>query len=264
MNRTQGSEDGASRADWTGTLFLSLTRAVYVGPARDTDPHQHHAIQICVALDEPFLLRPGPQQPWRPCRTAVIGADVDHQLDGRAARHVLIYLDPETPDGRRIVPPQSTSIAPLSEALSAALRESAAGAQDGQDADLYAAVSRCLALTPLEQRRLDPRVALALTIARQDPQRFTSVAAVAATVGLSPRRFRDLFARDTGIGCRRLMLWLRLHAAVRSLAHRSTLTESAYAAGFSDSAHLSRTFRAMFGIAPSALSRGVRFVDVED
>jgi AraC-like DNA-binding protein len=32
-----------------------------------------------------------------------------------------------------------------------------------------------------------------------------------------------------------------------------TLTEAAYGAGFSDSAHFSRVFKAMFGIAPSLL-----------
>ena len=33
----------------------------------------------------------------------------------------------------------------------------------------------------------------------------------------------------------------------------SSLTEAAHEAGFADSAHLSRTFRATFGIAPSFL-----------
>ena len=33
----------------------------------------------------------------------------------------------------------------------------------------------------------------------------------------------------------------------------ANLTEAAHLAGFADSAHLSRTFRAMFGVAPSLL-----------
>lgn len=33
----------------------------------------------------------------------------------------------------------------------------------------------------------------------------------------------------------------------------SSLTEAAHAAGFADSAHFSRTFRRMFGVAPASL-----------
>ena len=50
-------------------------------------------------------------------------------------------------------------------------------------------------------------------------------------------------------------LWCRLRAAAEIAMRGSSLTEAAHAAGFADSAHLSRTFRSMFGIAPSFLFR---------
>lgn len=263
MEAAHDSSDGGRGAAWAGTLFFSPTRAVYVGAVRDTDLHRHHAIQICIGLGRPFLLREGPQQPWRCYETVVVGSDASHQIDGRADRHVLVYLDPETPSGRHLVPPTGAGIAPLAETAAAALSSNAILGAAADDASVYAAVSQCLALTPLEQQRLDPRVARALYLVRADPQRFIAVASLAQAVGLSPRRLRDLFARDTGTGCRRLLLWLRLNAAVRSLAHQNSLTVAAHAAGFADSAHLSRTFRSMFGIAPSVFSRGVRFVGVD-
>ena len=49
------------------------------------------------------------------------------------------------------------------------------------------------------------------------------------------------------------MLWLRLERAVAVFAAGGSLTDAAHAAGFADSAHLSRTFRRMFGLAPSSL-----------
>jgi len=40
-------------------------------------------------------------------------------------------------------------------------------------------------------------------------------------------------------------------ATIRELAEGATLTQSAYAAGFSSSAHLSSAFRDMFGLSAS-------------
>lgn len=48
-------------------------------------------------------------------------------------------------------------------------------------------------------------------------------------------------------------VWLRLQQALAEIARGSNLTEAAYAAGFADSAHLSRSFRQTFGIAPNVL-----------
>ena len=52
---------------------------------------------------------------------------------------------------------------------------------------------------------------------------------------------------------RRYVLWLRLRDVVLSLAMGHTLTEAAHRAGFADSAHMTRTFRGMFGMPPSIM-----------
>ena len=44
--------------------------------------------------------------------------------------------------------------------------------------------------------------------------------------------------------------------AVERMADGASLTEAAHEAGFADSAHFSRTFRRMFGLAPSSLRIG--------
>jgi AraC-like DNA-binding protein len=49
------------------------------------------------------------------------------------------------------------------------------------------------------------------------------------------------------------VLWARLQRAVREAGRGRSLTECAAAAGFSDGAHFSRTFRAHFGLSPSVV-----------
>jgi AraC-like DNA-binding protein len=87
--------------------------------------------------------------------------------------------------------------------------------------------------------------------ARLDTQ--VSLADVAAHVGLSSGRARHLFVEHTGLAFRTYLLWLRLTRAVELFSGGASLTESAHAAGFSDSSHLSRTFRRMFGITADSL-----------
>ena len=56
--------------------------------------------------------------------------------------------------------------------------------------------------------------------------------------------------KEMGVAFRAYLLWLRLDFALTTYVAGSNLTEAAHAGGFADSAHFSRTFRKMFGIAP--------------
>jgi AraC-like DNA-binding protein len=76
----------------------------------------------------------------------------------------------------------------------------------------------------------------------------------ARSAHLSPERFRHLFVEQTGMRFRPYVLWLRLERALEAYAAGASLTDAAQAGGFADSAHLSRTFRRMFGVAPASLT----------
>lgn len=77
------------------------------------------------------------------------------------------------------------------------------------------------------------------------------LAEAARCAGLSPTRLTHVFTREVGIPFRRFVLWNRLKQVVTSTRAGRDLTQAAIDAGFSDSAHLSRTFRSMFGLSPS-------------
>ncbi len=73
-------------------------------------------------------------------------------------------------------------------------------------------------------------------------------AEVASKLALSESRFLHLFSEELGLSWRPYLLWRRIICAVQAIINNSSATDAAHLAGFSDSAHLSRTFRNNFGM----------------
>jgi transcriptional regulator GlxA family with amidase domain len=99
----------------------------------------------------------------------------------------------------------------------------------------------------------DARVLAAIEYVRQRIDASVSLADVAKAANLSPERFRHLFVEETGMPLRTYVLWRRLLHVWTLVMAGESLSFAAHAAGFADSAHLSRTARTMFGLPPSVL-----------
>lgn len=98
-------------------------------------------------------------------------------------------------------------------------------------------------------RHVGYRVARALRILQETPR--TPLEDVAGAVGLSYDRLSYLFAEAVGIPLRSYLLWQKIHVAAGLLGSGRSLTDVALAAGFADSAHLSNTWRKVYGQPPS-------------
>ncbi len=254
---------------WRGRLFLWEGRALYAGHAYDTSEHAHNAVQVCIARTDPFRLRAGIEARWCHQEAAIIASNQVHQIDGCGNELVLIYVDPQSSAGRALddVAVEEGSVGSAATEMVAALRP--------QLERLVEPVTTAEEATELSGRLLDallpsgdprsgrpaqdPRIRRALAVIADIPDRKTTLPVLAARVGLSPSRFAHLFKEHAAMPLHRYLLWLRLQDALRALSGGGTLTEAAHAAGFADSAHLSRTFRTMFGIAPSTLAAGSEF-----
>lgn len=99
---------------------------------------------------------------------------------------------------------------------------------------------------------MDSRVERAIRTLAQQPldRRTTSLARLAQGAGLSASRFGHVFTESVGVPVRAYMRWLRLQRAARALVSGRSATQAAYRAGFSDAAHLTRTFRRTLGVSP--------------
>jgi AraC-like DNA-binding protein len=80
-----------------------------------------------------------------------------------------------------------------------------------------------------------------------------SLKTLADIAGLSPSRFMHVFTASVGMPLRPYILNLRLERACRELAAGGSVTFAACVAGFSDAAHLTRTFQRILGTTPSQL-----------
>jgi AraC-like DNA-binding protein len=119
---------------------------------------------------------------------------------------------------------------------------------------LFADIVTCVIPIKPEGHKLDLRV---LQVARRLKAELPNPPALpelAEAVGLSPDRLSHLFAEEMDITIREHLLWAKMRRAAVLLQSGMSLTQVSHDVGFSDAAHLSRTFRHFFGLSPSFLA----------
>ncbi len=245
-----------------GQICLWDGGSLWIGRAgAANDVHAHHAVQVALALEGRFRFQSPADGVWLDCAGAVIASNRAHAFDGRNAPLLAhVFVEPQSPPGRVLLQrfEAEHGICLLDGALVevAAGRLSACYRASRKPADLITAareVIRTLTDGLGAPQPADPRILLALEYLRANLGESVSLERVAAVVHLSASRFRHLFVHEMGLAFRHYVLWLRLTRAVEAFAAGESLTTAAYRAGFADSAHLSRTFRRMYGIAAGTL-----------
>jgi AraC-like DNA-binding protein len=232
-------------------LYVWPQRLLLLAPAYVSHRHRHHAAQIAFGLDGPVVFETPPTGSHK-ADLLLIPPDIPHAHPAFGAS-AMLFLEPESVDWAQFSDHGGGGLVPLP--FDQALRSFARGAAVG-DANAAQTLVDHLIGKPLSYSPgLDPIVSKACEHIRHCLNRPIRLAELASAVHLSPSRLAHRFREATGVPVRRFVLWRRLRAAAETAMRGSTLTEAAHAAGFADSAHLSRTFRSMFGITPSFLFR---------
>jgi AraC-like DNA-binding protein len=264
--RVQNHVGGARKADSQG--LITQTGALYIGAGIDTSMHTLHSYKIYIAIQGTFHLHLTDRTTLSFCEAALIAPDRPHRVESQGAALCVFYLIPETEEGQRVSRLfHSKEVASLPAGTAAILLPRLRSYLDNgcsveEAAEVSGELFNVLAPRPGTRTYYDKRVILALEYMNSNLSDRITVADVAATVALSPSRFEHLFRHHVGIPIRRYLLWARVREALKLMANNSPLTQVAQAAGFFDSAHFSRTFRQMIGVAPSMVLRSANlFVD---
>ena len=202
--------------------------------ASNLAPHQNPVTCILAGLDRPLAV----------CTPAeriegdivVIRPGVEHWVEINGRAKVLYFDGLEFPLGAALaarVPRDSTTLA--IEALA-----SSSGAQEELRARFSHARGRCPAA-----------VARAIAAMAEDPMTRMGQVELAERLRLGRTQALRAFKAATGMTFREFKRWTALCAATRQIAEGQLVRTAAMDAGFADTAHLTRTFRAAFGTTPT-------------
>lgn len=251
-------------------LFLWNGKALYVGQGLESTLHQHHAVQIGISLAQPFNVRCHLADGYMPVQGFIANPNMPHQIDAADTPSIFLWLEATSEIARTLYHRPSTQClqpvpaehCQLIQTLLRSLQEANwnCSAADVMLNNILHSVSPMDAVSPA----LDERVRVAVERLQQSdlPQQIRSIEQLAGGVHLSPSRLRHLFQDQLGISIQRYLLWQRLLVALKNMTEGVSLTQAAYTAGFADAAHMTRTFRKMFGIKPSDVFKDSHSVQV--
>ncbi len=230
-------------------------RALVLGQLGAVGAHAHAATALLFGVNGTFRLRDTQRnEVFSGLRHAVVPLGCLHELacgDTTMAvmllapgqhDHERLYMHRGFEDGTRVLRPEPSMLA--LDTFAAML----GGEVVASEVDHF---QRRLAGPPPAAFALDMRVDRVADLISARPEQQLPIATLARRARLSPSRLQHLFRQGMGITPRRLRTWQRMREVSRHVAAGHNLTRAAHAAGFTDSAHLSRAFRTTFGLPPS-------------
>ncbi len=226
---------------WSGELWIGASMAVHRGTTGDANNHAHYAHQVLRGTES--MVSVDFESDTVHAAAVLIPSLATHRIYGDDKPVFSVFAEPLV-----IMP--------------TALYESVIAAALETDA-IFKSVNGAIELAATRESeviRVDARVRSALRDIDAQISEKISADAVAKRAAISLSQLERLFRQQVGISVRRLVLWRRVLLAINVLSQGGTLTDAAYLAGFADSAHFSRTIKAMFGVNASASIKNLHIV----
>jgi len=234
------------------TVWVHPGFVIIYGSNLDAASHVHHAIQVIWPQDKSLCKLNGIDISG----ATIIDSKIEHQLEMSAGWVLLI--EPKSGLGQQL---SSKLVGQSCKSFNITFATTAK--QPSQNEDITKLLAPLFLELKLNKQFLafnkttvkDKRIRQLMTELNQclhgnciKPSNWRA-AEVASQLALSESRFLHLFSEELGIAWRPYLLWRRMMCAIQAMLNNGSATDAAHFAGFSDSAHLSRTFRNNFGMS---------------
>jgi len=238
-------------------IYAWPERFLYLGPSTKTSLHRNHAATWLLAREGKLrvtLAMGGVLEN----EVIYLPPETEYATDLASSSIAALYWEPESLNLQRVLEqienvPHAYASTRVNEGEF--LRLHAFETTRDEADEILARMFGFARMQSSQPAYMDARINAALVFLRDSPQAYGSIAALSERVHLSPSRFAHLFKKVVGVPVRRYVLWLKMRRALDLAIAGDSLTTAALSAGFADSAHLSRSVRAMMGIAPEFLFR---------
>ncbi|MCG9876512.1 MAG: AraC family transcriptional regulator [Leptospiraceae bacterium] len=238
-------------------LFIFNNSFIYATNATlKNDLHSHYASSLLISWPNSFTIIDEAGLIQR-SQFAIIGSNTKHRIESENSNLIVAQWDPhELEFINQLSWIKRNHIHILSWDRLEHLRDELDSVIQNelsciQIYNLYQRIHAILGTSKRKSSNLDTRIRLVCNYIQANLLEPLHVRILANLVELSETHFMHLFKEEIGIPLRRYVLWQRLFGAAKGMQKGKSLAEAAYEVGFSDQAHLSRTFKDMLGVQPS-------------
>ena len=244
-------------------LHLWDDRFLYITPAIQSGLTARSSATLLASVSgHPFTLEAVDGTRVR-CTAALVAPHVSRRLDVDGCGLLSLNLDPASSAYRMLARHMGGhGIQPVDARRFGRLRDDFDPAQCGvlsahQLQLLSARLVEAMTESPELEVPIDPRIERVLQAIREHAGQI-ALKELSAVACLSPDRLTHLFAQQVGVSVKRYALWTKVRRTVQQFTGPRALTDVALVSGFTDAAHMSRTFQHYFGLSPSFIARQVQ------
>lgn len=241
-------------------------RLFYGSHPREIKKHSHPIIQLVVAIEGSFRSKDR-QGNWLDKKGLLFAPNHSHECDANQLPIISLDIDPESSLGEWILGKQlkkETVVDYPSDEMAILDADQFSNFLSKEDwPALRNMIEEVFYYQKTKQNsQKDQRIKDIVDFISTHIHQGINTEMLMEVAHLSESRLIHLFKEEMGLPIRNYILWQRLKIVLELILGGASLTEASYEAGFSDQAHMTRTFTKMFGVPPSLISKNSKFVQV--